>query len=74
MSLRDNLTVYNDATEEELLAVIDKLGLRTVLDRSSGSLDVQISRDLQSMASFVRGEAQRVRWHGCLRALRPAAP
>ncbi|MDR1329188.1 MAG: ABC transporter ATP-binding protein/permease [Oscillospiraceae bacterium] len=61
MSLRDNLTVYNDATDEELLRVIDRLGLQSVLEKASGNLDVQISREFTEDGVVLSGgEAQRV--------------
>ncbi|MDR1329508.1 MAG: ABC transporter ATP-binding protein/permease [Oscillospiraceae bacterium] len=61
MSLRDNLTVYNDATDEELLRVIDRLGLQSVLEKAGGNLDVQISREFTEDGVVLSGgEAQRV--------------
>lgn len=61
MSLRDNLTVYNDATDEQLNEIIGKLGLQSVLDKSGGSLDVQISREFTEHGIVLSGgEAQRL--------------
>jgi ATP-binding cassette subfamily B protein len=60
MSLRENLTVYNDATDEELYEVIDRLGLRSVLDRSGAGLDAQVSREFTENGIVLSGgEAQR---------------
>lgn len=61
MSLRDNLTVYNDATDEELLRVIEKLGLQSVLDKSGGNFNIQISREFTEDGIVLSGgEAQRL--------------
>ncbi len=61
MSLRDNLTVYRDASDEELHAAMDRLGLSPVLERSGGSLDVQISREFSEDGIVLSGgEAQRL--------------
>jgi ATP-binding cassette subfamily B protein len=61
MSLRDNLTAYNDATDEELLEVIGTLGLQSVLEKGGGSLDMQVSREFTEDGIVLSGgEAQRV--------------
>ncbi|MDR3314282.1 MAG: ABC transporter ATP-binding protein/permease [Oscillospiraceae bacterium] len=61
MSLRDNLTVYNDVPEEKLLAVIEKLGLEGVLEKVGGNLDTMVSREFtEDGAVLSGGEAQRV--------------
>ncbi|MDR3309756.1 MAG: ABC transporter ATP-binding protein/permease [Oscillospiraceae bacterium] len=61
MSLRDNLTVYNDVPDEELLKIIDKLGLNAVLEKVNGDLGTMVSREFtEDGAVLSGGEAQRV--------------
>lgn len=61
MSLRDNLTVYNDAPDEKLMECVQKLGLNSVLEKSGGNLDVQVSREFTEDGIVLSGgEAQRL--------------
>ncbi|MCL2046658.1 MAG: ABC transporter ATP-binding protein/permease [Oscillospiraceae bacterium] len=61
MSLRDNLTVYNDVTDEELINVMNKLGLNEVLEKAGGDLDIMVSREFtQDGIVLSGGEAQRI--------------
>ena len=61
MSLRDNLTVYNDASDEKLCEVLEKVGLSDILKRTGGSLDTMISREFtEDGISLSGGEAQKL--------------
>ncbi len=61
MSLRDNLTVYNDAPDEKLCEVLEKVGLSEVLKRADGSLDTMVSREFtEDGISLSGGEAQKL--------------
>lgn len=61
MSLRDNLTVYNDAPDEKLMECVQKLGLNSVLEKSGGNLDVQVSREFTEDGIVLSGgEVQRL--------------
>lgn len=61
MSLRDNLTAYNEATDERLYAVIDKLGLREILEKANGDLHTMVSREFTEKGiALSGGEAQRM--------------
>lgn len=61
MSLRDNLTVYNDAADEKLCEVLEKVGLSEVLKRADGSLDTMVSREFtEDGISLSGGEAQKL--------------
>jgi len=73
MSLRDNLTVYNDVPDEQLLEVIHKLGLESVLEKAGGdgsdmlsdankaALDKMVSREFtEDGVALSGGEAQRM--------------
>jgi len=61
MSLRDNLTVYNDVPDEKLMEVIAKLGLEGVLEKAGGDLDKMVSREFtEDGIALSGGEAQRV--------------
>jgi ATP-binding cassette subfamily B protein len=61
MSLRANLSVYNNATDEQLLNVIHKLGLDDVLKKADGDLDKMVSREFtQDGIALSGGEAQRL--------------
>ncbi len=61
MSLRDNLTAYNDASDEELRAVMEKLGLSGVLEKVSGNFGTMVSREFtEDGAVLSGGEAQRL--------------
>ena len=61
MSMRDNLTVYNDAPDEKLCEVLEKVGLSEVLKRADGSLDTMVSREFtEDGISLSGGEAQKL--------------
>lgn len=61
MSLRDNLTVYNDAPDEKLCEALEKVGLSEVLKRADGSLDTMVSREFtEDGISLSGGEAQKL--------------
>jgi len=73
MSLRDNLTVYNEVPDEQLLEVIHKLGLEGVLEKAGGdgagtlteantaALDKMVSREFtEDGVALSGGEAQRL--------------
>ena len=73
MSLRDNLTVYNDVPDEQLLEVIRRLGLEGVLEKAGGdgadtlteantaALDKMVSREFtEDGVALSGGEAQRM--------------
>ncbi len=61
MSLRDNLTVYNDVSDEKLYEVLDKLGLSEVLKKANGNPDTMVSREFtEDGVSLSGGEAQKL--------------
>ena len=61
MSMRDNLTVYNNAPDEKLCEVLEKVGLSEVLKRADGSLDTMVSREFtEDGISLSGGEAQKL--------------
>ncbi len=61
MSLRDNLTVYNDVSDEKLIETLDKLGLSDVLKRADGNLDTMVSREFtEDGIALSGGEAQKL--------------
>ena len=61
MSLRDNLTVYNDVSDEKLYEVLDKLGLSEVLKKANGNPDTMVSREFtEDGISLSGGEAQKL--------------
>ncbi len=61
MSLRDNLTVYNSATDEKLCEILEKVGLSGVLRKANGNLDTMVSREFtQDGISLSGGEAQKL--------------
>ena len=61
MSLRDNLTVYNDVSDEKLREVLDKAGLSDVLKKANGNLDTMVSREFtEDGISLSGGEAQKL--------------
>ena len=61
MSLRDNLTVYNDVSDEKLYEVLDKLSLSEVLKKANGNLDTMVSREFtEDGISLSGGEAQKL--------------
>ncbi len=61
MSLRDNLTVYNSATDEKLCEILKNVGLSGVLERVNGNLDTMVSREFtQDGIALSGGEAQKL--------------
>ncbi len=61
MSLRDNLTVYNDVSDEKLCEILNKLGLSDVLKKANGNLDTMVSREFtEDGISLSGGEAQKL--------------
>lgn len=61
MSLRDNLTVYHDASDKKLHEVLDKLGLIEVFAKADGNLDTMVSREFtEDGVSLSGGEAQKL--------------
>lgn len=61
MSLRDNLTVYNDVSDEKLCEILRKLGLSEVLRKANGNLGAMISREFtEDGISLSGGEAQKL--------------
>ncbi len=61
MSLRDNLTVYNDVSDKKLCELLDKLGLTDVLKKVNGNLSTMVSREFtQDGISLSGGEAQKL--------------
>ena len=61
MSLRDNLTAYNDASDEELMVVIKKLGLEAVLEKADNDFSKMVSREFtEDGVALSGGEAQRL--------------
>lgn len=61
MSLRDNLTVYNSATDEKLCEILEKAGLSGVLRKANENLDTMVSREFtQDGISLSGGEAQKL--------------
>ncbi len=61
MSLRDNLTVYNDVPDKKLCELLDKLGLTDVLKKANGNLSTMVSREFtQDGISLSGGEAQKL--------------
>lgn len=61
MSLRDNLTVYNNVSDEKLYEVLDKLGLTEVLKKANGNLGTMVSREFtEDGISLSGGEAQKL--------------
>lgn len=61
MSLRDNLTVYNDVSDEKLFEISDKLGLSNILEKANGNLDTMVSREFtEDGISLSGGEAQKL--------------
>ncbi|MBQ4338119.1 MAG: ABC transporter ATP-binding protein [Clostridia bacterium] len=59
MSLRDNLTVYNSATDEKLCEILKNVGLSGVLERVNGNLDTMVSRSLHRTESHFQAERRR---------------
>ena len=61
MSLRDNLTVYNDAPDEKLIEILDKVGLSEVLKKVDANLDTMVSREFtEDGIALSGGEAQKL--------------
>ena len=61
MSLRDNLTVYNDVPDERLYEVIERLGLESVLEKAGNDLNKMVSREFtEDGVALSGGEAQRL--------------
>lgn len=61
MSLRDNLTVYDDISDEKLCETLEKLGLSQVLKKANGNLDTMVSREFtEDGISLSGGEAQKL--------------
>lgn len=61
MSLRDNLTVYGDISDEKLCETLEKLGLSQVLKKANGNLDTMVSREFtEDGISLSGGEAQKL--------------
>ena len=61
MSLRDNLTVYNDVPDEKLIEILDKIGLSNVLKKANGNLDTMVSREFtEDGIALSGGEAQKL--------------
>lgn len=61
MSLRDNLSVYNEISDEQIIEVIHQLGLEGVLRKAGGDLDRIISREFtEDGIALSGGEAQRL--------------
>ncbi len=61
MSLRDNLTVYRDVSDEKLIEILEKLGLSDVLERANGNLDTMVSREFtEDGIALSGGEAQKL--------------
>ena len=61
MSLRDNLTVYKDVSDEKLCEILDKLGLTEVLKKANGNLDTMVSREFtEDGIALSGGEAQKL--------------
>jgi len=61
MSLRDNLTAYHDATDEELEKVLIKCGLEDVMRRVNNNFDTLVSREFtEDGIALSGGEAQKL--------------
>jgi len=63
MSLRDNLTVYHDVSDDQLMEVIHKLGLESVVEKinEDDPLGKMVSREFTAHGVVLSGgEAQRV--------------
>lgn len=61
MSLRDNLTAYNDLPDEELVEIIRKLGLGNILEKANYDLNTMISKEfVEDGLVLSGGEAQRL--------------
>ena len=61
MSLRDNLTVYNDVPDEKLIDTLHKLDLTDVFKRTNENLDTMVSREFtEDGIALSGGEAQKL--------------
>ncbi len=61
MSLRDNLTVYGDMSDEKLCETLEKLGMSHVLKKANGNPDTMVSREFtEDGISLSGGEAQKL--------------
>lgn len=61
MSLRDNLTVYGDSSDEKLRQTLESLGLLHVLEKANGNLDTMVTREFtEDGISLSGGEAQKL--------------
>ncbi|MBO5396091.1 MAG: ABC transporter ATP-binding protein [Clostridia bacterium] len=61
MSLRDNLNVYNEVSDEKLIEILDNLGLSEVLKRADYNLDTMVSREFtEDGIALSGGEAQKL--------------
>ncbi len=61
MSLRDNLCVYNAASDEKLMEAMHKAGLADVLNKANGNLDTMVSREFtEDGLALSGGEAQKL--------------
>ncbi len=61
MSLRDNLNVYNEVSDEKLIEILQKLGLSEVLKRADNNLDTMVSREFtEDGIALSGGEAQKL--------------
>ena len=61
MSLRDNLCVYNVASDEALTEAMHKVGLSDVLNKADGNFDTMVSREFtEDGIALSGGEAQKL--------------
>ncbi len=61
MSLRDNLTVYNDVPDDKLQEVMEKVGLSELFKRADCNFDTMISHEFtEDGISLSGGEAQKL--------------
>lgn len=61
MSLRDNLTVYNDVSDEKLREILEKTGSGAVLEKANGDLSTLVSREFtEDGIALSGGEAQKL--------------
>ncbi len=61
MSLRNNLNVYNEVSDEKLIEILDNLGLSEVLKRADYNLDTMVSREFtEDGIALSGGEAQKL--------------
>lgn len=61
MSLRDNLTVYGEVSDEKMFETLEKLGMSHVLEKANRNPDVMVSREFtEDGISLSGGEAQKL--------------